>query len=302
MDSLDGKVIIITGAGRGLGREHALLLASEGARVVVNDLGAGPDGDGTDQSPALQVVEEIRSKEGEAVANGDDVSSWEGGERLVGAALTTFGRLDGLVNNAGVLRDSVLVNLTEEDWEISLRVNLRGHVAPTRAAARHWRQRAKSGTAVRAAVVNTSSESGVFANAGQSNYAAAKSGVACLTEVWAKELGRYGVRVNAILPRARTRLTEASIRPAQSDGAATFDTWEPGNVSPVVGYLLSDACELTGQVFLVTGQIIQWARPWELDPHWRLEGSGRWSIADLTTAVAAVGAPDTTARDTGLVH
>lgn len=297
--SLEGRVIAITGAGRGIGREHALFLAAHGARLVVNDLGGGTDGAGSDAGPAQQLADEIHAAGGAAVANTDDVADSAGADRLVATAVEAFGSLHGLVNNAGILRDKTLVNMPDEDWDVSIRVNLRGTFAPTRAAARFWRDRAKAGDAVDAAVVTTSSESGVFANAGQSNYAAAKAGVAALTEVWHKELGRYGVRVNGILPRARTRLTEAIVGGPKE---AAFDRWDPANVSPFVAFLLSDACTFSGQVFLVAGGRVQRVAPWSLDPAWKLDNEGRWDLDGLASAVEAAGAPQNGERDTGAVR
>jgi NAD(P)-dependent dehydrogenase (short-subunit alcohol dehydrogenase family) len=291
MGSLDGAVAIVTGAGRGLGREHALLLADEGARIVVNDLGGGIDGTGAAASPAEEVAAEIRSRGGEAVANGDDVSSSEGAQRIVDTALGTFGRLDVVINNAGILRDGMLVNLDEDAWDIVVRVNLKGTFLVTRAAARYWRAESKDGRPVRAAVVNTSSESGVFGNPGQANYAAAKAAVASLTQVGAKELGRYGVRVNAILPQARTRLTESAFGDALSGKDGEFDRWDPANVSPMVVYLASGECELTGEVFLVGGSRVQRVKGWEKDADWKLQTTGRWTVPELAKAVRDVGIP-----------
>jgi NAD(P)-dependent dehydrogenase (short-subunit alcohol dehydrogenase family) len=218
---------------------------------------------------------------------------------LVKTAVAQFGDLHVLVNNAGILRDRTLANMTDDEWDVSVAVNLRGHFAPARAAARWWRDQAKSGATVTASMINTSSESGVFANAGQSNYAAAKAGVAALTEVWHKELGRYGVRVNAILPRARTRLT-ASEHNQPRDGR--FDRWDPANIAPFVAYLATSACEISGQVFLVGGGLVQRAAPWSLDPAWRLESKERWTVAELADAVADVGLPANGERDTGLIR
>jgi NAD(P)-dependent dehydrogenase (short-subunit alcohol dehydrogenase family) len=297
-NSLDGRVIIVTGAGRGIGREHALLLAAEGARVVVNDLGGSPDGskDG-DPSAAEEVVAAIAKSGGEAVASHDDVSDPEGAERIVQTALDSFGVLHGLVNNAGILRDRVLVNMTDADWDLSIQVNLRGTFLTTRAAARYWRERNKAGDDLGApAVVNTSSESGVFSNAGQSNYAAAKAGVASLTEVWHKEFARFGVRVNAILPRARTRLTESMVGPSHE---GRFDRWYPANVSPFVAYLLAADTAISGQVFLVGGGLVQRAAPWTLDPDWKLQKPERWTVDELAKAVVDAGVPTNTGRDTG---
>jgi NAD(P)-dependent dehydrogenase (short-subunit alcohol dehydrogenase family) len=294
-NGIAGRVVVVTGAGRGLGREHALLLAARGARVVVNDLPPGPDGD----DAASSVVREIVGAGGEAVVSHADVSEFAGGEGLIQAALGAFGRVDGLVNNAGLLRDAILANVSEEDWDLSVRVNLTGHLAPSRAAVRHWREESKAGRTGRRAIVNTSSESGVFANVGQTSYAAAKAAIASLTELWAKELGRYGVRVNAIMPRARTRLTEQMMPDAESiDG---FDLWAPANVSPFVAYLLGDECELSGFNFLAAGGRIQWARPWSLDPEWLLDRNGRWTVEDVTTAACKLGVPDLTWRDSGVV-
>src|SRR5580704_5689722 len=197
MGALDDRVAVITGAGRGLGREHALLFAAEGAKVVVNDLGGGPDGSGADAGPADQVAAEIRAAGGEAVANGDDITSAAGAQRLVEQAISEFGALHVLVNNAGILRDRTIVNMTEQEWDDVVRVHLKGHFGPLHWAAAHWRERAKAGEQVNAAVVNTSSGSGLHGNAGQANYSAAKAGIAAMTVVAARELGRYGVRVNA---------------------------------------------------------------------------------------------------------
>src|SRR3712207_4681351 len=210
MGALDGRVAIITGAGRGIGREHALLFAAEGAKVVVNDLGGAMDGTGDDRTPAEQVVDEIKAIGGEAIANADNVADWEGGQRLINSAIETFGDLHVLVNNAGILRDRVLVNMTEEEWDAVIHVHLKGHFVPTRWAATYWRERFKAGNEVKASVINTSSTSGLLGNPGQTNYGAAKAGIASFTIICAQELIRYGVRSNCIAPAARTRLTEAT--------------------------------------------------------------------------------------------
>src|SRR5271166_3316276 len=243
MGALDGRVAIITGAGRGIGREHALLFAAEGAKVVVNDLGAAVDGSGDDRTPAEQVVAEIHAGGGEAIANGDDVADWDGGKRLVDAAIEAFGDLHVLVNNAGILRDRVLVNMSEQEWDSVIHVHLKGHFVPTRHAAAYWRERTKAGHEVKASVINTSSTSGLLGNPGQTNYGAAKAGIASFTVIAAEELSRYGVRVNAIAPAARTRMTEST--PGLSDivkapGEDQFDVWNPGNVSPLVAYLSTE--------------------------------------------------------------
>jgi len=291
MGALSGLVAVVTGAGRGIGREHAKLFAAEGAAVVVNDLGGAQDGTGSSTGPAEQVAEEIRAAGGRAVSNTDDVADAKGAQRLIDQALEEFGRLDVVVNNAGVLRDRMLVNLEEDDWDVVVRVNLRGTFLVTRAAARYWREQSKAGRQVHASVINTSSESGVFGNPGQANYAAAKAAVASFTMVAAKELARYGVRVNAILPQARTRLTESAFGNALSAKDGEFDRWDPANVSPFVAYLASPGCEITGEAFIVGGSRVQRVRPWERDPEWRLQTEGRWTVAGLEKAVAEVGVP-----------
>jgi NAD(P)-dependent dehydrogenase (short-subunit alcohol dehydrogenase family) len=271
------RVAIVTGAGRGIGREHAMLLASEGASVVVNDLGGGTDGSGSDAGPAAAVAAEIRDAGGAAVANTDDVSDWDGAARLIARAIDEFGRLDVLINNAGILRDRMLVNLSEEEWDVVMRVNAKGHVAPLRHAAAHWRARAKAGEQVQASVVNTSSPSGLFANVGQSNYGAAKTAVAGLTMIAAKELAPYGVRVNAIAPAARTRLTGTAS--AADREPPEFDAMEPANVSPWVAYLASDQCSMTGRCFVVYGGSIVLVEPWRATAS--LVKDGRWSLDEL---------------------
>ena len=267
--ALAGRVAVITGAGRGIGREHALLFAREGARVVVNDLGGALDGSDVDGRAAEAVAEEIRAAGGEAVANADDVSHWDGGRRVVDAALDAFGDLHVLVNNAGNLRDRYLTDMTAQEWDDVVRVHLRGHFVPTRWAAVHWKAQSASGRLVKAAVVNTSSSSGLFGNAGQSNYGAAKAGIAALTLIAAGELGRYGVRVNAVAPLARTRMTESSpslagVVAAPADPEA-FDAWHPANVSPVVAWLCTEGCPVTGEVLLAHGGTVQRLRPWAPD-------------------------------------
>ncbi len=288
MGALEGRVAIITGAGRGLGREHALLFAAEGAKVVVNDLGSGVDGSGSDVTPAQQVADEIKAAGGEAIANTDDVADWEGARRLVGQAIETFGDLHVLVNNAGILRDRTLVNMTEQEWDDVIRVHLRGHFCPTRWAAGHWRARAKAGSQVNAAVVNTSSGSGLHGNSGQANYSAAKAGIAAMSVVAARELGRYGVRVNAIAPIARTRLmaTVAGMgdRIEQPDDPGEFDVWGPGNVSPLVAYLAAADCPFTGQVFSVHGGSVGLYRGWTVAR--RAEKGRRWEVGELRAALA----------------
>lgn len=268
MGHLDKHVAIVTGAGRGIGREHALLLAAEGARVVVNDLGGAHDGTGAAAGPAEDVAAEIRAAGGEAVANGDDVSDAAGASRIVQTALDSFGRVDVLVNNAGILRDRMLTNLTEDDWDLVVRVHLKGHAAPTHWAAKHWRQRTKAGQGVKAAVLNTTSAAGLIGNPGQTNYSAAKGGVALFTMTAAQELDRYGVRVNALAPVARTRLLMTADKLAASAGsagdAAAFDGWDPQNVAPIAQWLVSDRCRFTGKVVFAHGTKVGVWEPWKL--------------------------------------
>src|SRR5215218_6587384 len=261
MGSLDGKVAIVTGAGRGIGRGEALLLASEGAKVVVNDLGGAREGEGADKTPAQEVADEIVAGGGEAVANYDDVASWPGAESLVGQAVDAFGKLDILVNNAGILRDGMSFNLSEADWDSVIRVHLKGHFAPSRFAAVYWREQSKAGEPVSGRIINTSSESGLFGNAGQSNYAAAKAGIASMTIVLARELQKYGVTVNAIAPRARTRLTETVA-----------------------------AADVSGQVFVMWGDRVYLMRGWSLTNE-LAAGGKRWTVDDLIAHKAELFAP-----------
>jgi NAD(P)-dependent dehydrogenase (short-subunit alcohol dehydrogenase family) len=281
MGALDGRVAIITGAGRGLGREHALLFASEGAKVVVNDLGGDMHGEGGDPSSAMQTVADIQAMGGEAVVNGDNVADWDGAERMVRQAVDAFGDLHILVNNAGILRDRVIINMTEAEWDAVIAVHLKGHFCPTRHAAAYWREQTKSGRDVSASIVHTSSTSGLFANPGQANYGAAKTGIATLSQICAKELSRYGVRSNAIAPAARTRLTEATpglseVVKAPEEG---FDVWDPANVSPFVAYLATDGCPFTGETFIVQGGSVQRVQSWSGAE--KIDKGDRWTIAEL---------------------
>ncbi len=253
MGLLDGKVAVVTGAARGIGREEALLLADQGARVIVNDVGAGLHGEGgADVHPAQEVVDLIVANGGEAAVNGDDISAWAGGKAVVEQAVDTFGSLDILVNNAGILRDKMLFNLDESDWDDVIRVHLKGHFAAAHHAAVYWRNRSKAGEDVSGRIINTTSESGLFGSAGQANYAAAKAGIASLTWVEARELGRYGVTANAIAPRARTRMTETIFSDMSADGG--FDAWDPKNVANVVAFLAApESADITGQILVVFG-------------------------------------------------
>ncbi len=291
MGMLDGRVAIITGAGRGIGREHALLFAQEGAKVVINDLGGANDGTGADQTPAQQVVEEIRAMGGEAIANGDNVADWEGAQRLVNAAVEAFGDLDILVNNAGILRDRVLVNMTEEEWDAVIAVHLKGHFAPTRWAAAYWREQSKAGVDKPRNLVHTSSTSGLLANPGQANYGAAKSGIATFSQIAAKELSRYGVKSNCIAPAARTRLTLAT--PGLGDMLAApegaFDVWDPANISPLVAYLATADCPFTGETFFVQGGTVTRFRSWEFGD--KIERDSRWTVEELAQALAPLADP-----------
>ena len=289
MGTLDGRVTIITGAGRGIGREHALLFAREGAKVVVNDLGGASDGTGDDRSAAQQVVDEITALGGQAVANGDDVSDWAGAERLVAQAVSEFGDLHVLVNNAGILRDKVLVQMSESDWDSVIRVHLKGHFAPLHFAAEYWRGRSKAGHTVRASVINTTSTSGLHSNVGQANYGAAKSGIATLSEIAAKELTRYGVRVNAVAPAARTRLIAQTPSVAALMGApdaGEFDPWDPANISPLVASLATEHSTVTGRVFYIAGGTVKLYKPWSVES--RVERDSRWEVADLTKELEAL--------------
>jgi NAD(P)-dependent dehydrogenase (short-subunit alcohol dehydrogenase family) len=278
---LDGRVAIVTGAGRGLGRAHALALAEEGAFVVVNDPGVSGDGSGTDPAPAELVVAEIEKMGGRATANLDSCADWKAAENLVAQAVDTFGSLDVLVNNAGILRDKMSFNMTEDEWDAVMQVHLKGHFAPSRFAAAHWRSQAKAGKEVYGRIINTSSESGYLGLVGQVNYAAAKAGIVGMTVTMARELERVGVTVNAIAPRARTRMTTSSFSNYRQAEEDVFDDRAPENVSPVVVWLASPAAhDVSGQLFTVYGGDIELMSQPETVAHLSV-GDRRWSVDDL---------------------
>ncbi|MBL1075041.1 SDR family oxidoreductase [Nocardia sp. 2] len=287
MGALEGRVAVITGAGRGIGREHALLFAREGAAVVVNDLGGSNSGEGTDVGPAQEVVNEIVAAGGRAVANTDNIADWDGAKGLVDQAVSEFGRLDIVVNNAGILRDAFLAGMDEAQWDSVVAVHLKGHAAVLRHAAGYWKDQSKAGNQPNAAVINTASASGTTVpNAGQANYGAAKAGIAALTLVAADELARYGVRVNAIAPIARTRLTLATpgmgaMMAAEADAVEEggFDAFSPANISPLVAYLATEKCPITGKVFAVQGGAISELAGWH-DVK-TIETEGPWLVDDI---------------------
>ena len=291
MGIVDGKVVIITGAGRGIGRGHAIEFARQGAKVVVNDLGGAVEGSGSDETPAQEVVAEIKGMGGEAVANADNVATWEGAQRLINTAVETFGTLDVLVNNAGILRDRMLVNMTEEEWDAVINVHLKGTFAPSRWAAAYWREKVKAGETVDARIINTSSTSGIFGNPGQTNYGAAKAGIAAFSNICAQELARYGVRSNTIAPAARTRLTEATpglgdvVKPPED--AAKFDAWDPANVSPLVAYLSTADCPLTGKVFFVQGARVSHMTGWTMAESFD-NNNDRWTVEGLASQLKSL--------------
>ena len=286
MGICDDRVVIVTGAGRGIGRGHALEFARQGAKVVVNDLGAESDGSGGSTGPAGEVVDAILAMGGEAVANGDDVADWAGAQRLIQTAIDTFGTLDVLVNNAGFLRDRMVVSTSEAEWDAVIRVHLKGHFAPTRFAAAYWREQQKAGVAVDGRVINTSSGAGLMGSVGQGAYSAAKAGIAGLTMVEAAELGRYGVTANAIAPAARTRMTEAvfaDTMAAPVDDA--FDEMAPENIAPLVVWLGScESAGVTGRVFEVEGGIISVADGWQHGPG--EDNGARWEPNEIGPVVA----------------
>jgi NAD(P)-dependent dehydrogenase (short-subunit alcohol dehydrogenase family) len=297
MGLLEGKIAIVTGAGRGVGRGHALELARQGAKVVVNDLGGSWDGSGADQTPAGQVVQEIKDLGGQAVANYDNVADMAGAERLIGQAVDAFGGLDILINNAGILRDRMIFNMAEADWDGVIEVHGKGHFAPTHFACAYWRQKAKqTGQPVGGRLVHTTSESGLYGNAGQTNYAFAKAGLISFSLAVAREMARYGVTSNAIAPRARTRMTELTFGTIAKPESG-FDAWDPDNVAPWVVYLCTDqAAHITGQCFVVTGGEVQLVRQYFVDN--TINKGDRWTVEELVERSAELFGD----RPTGIVE
>jgi NAD(P)-dependent dehydrogenase (short-subunit alcohol dehydrogenase family) len=302
MGLLDGKVALVTGGGRGIGREECLALARAGAKVVVNDLGGGFDGSGKDIGPAAEVVNEIKKMGGEAVANGDSVTDFAGAKRMVQAAIDAFGKLNIVVNNAGILRDRMLFNMSEDDWDSVVAVHLKGTFAVSRHAAEYWRNEHKNGNVVGGRIINTSSDSGLMGNPSQSNYGAAKAAIAAFSIIIDQELKKYGVTVNTIAPVARTRLT-VDATPAtaavmgQAVGQGEFDVYDPGNVAPLVVWLASDdAAEIHGQVFRVGGRRVWLMQPWHSASS--VLSDKRWEAAELGSALKAEFAKGVVKRET----
>jgi NAD(P)-dependent dehydrogenase (short-subunit alcohol dehydrogenase family) len=292
MGSLDGRVAVVTGAGRGIGRAHALLLARHGARVVVNDLGGDNEGQGADAGPAQQVAGEITAAGGKATATTANIATWDGARAVIDLAVSEFGGLDVVVNNAGILRDAFIAAMDESQWDSVMAVHLKGHFAMLHHAAAYWKATSKAGERVAASVINTSSACGTFlANPGQANYGAAKAGIAALTQVAAEELGRYGVRVNAIAPVARTRLTLATpgigVIFAEEVPEGAFDAFSPDNIAPIVAYLAQEKCPVTGKVFAVQGGAISVLEGWTAKR--TIETDGPWELHDLAERLPALG-------------
>ncbi|MFN2543688.1 MAG: SDR family oxidoreductase [Actinomycetota bacterium] len=279
MGMLEGKVAVITGAGRGIGRGEALLFAEQGARVVVNDVGGDWDGAGQDPRPASQVVEEIQAAGGEAAPHFEDISEESGAKSLIALALDTWGKLDVVVNNAGILRDRMIFNMSTEEWDSVIKVHLRGHFLVTREACVYWRERSKAGETVRGAIVNTSSTSGILSNAGQANYGAAKAGIASLTQIVGMDMRKYGVNCNAIAPGARTRMTERTFGELKVP-EGEFDQLAPENIAPLVAFLASDAAaDITGQVFGIQGGLVELYQGWH--PIAALTKDERWTPEEI---------------------
>jgi NAD(P)-dependent dehydrogenase (short-subunit alcohol dehydrogenase family) len=280
----EGRVVIVTGAGRGIGAEHALEFARQGARVVVNDIGGALDGSGTDATPAQEIVDRITAAGGEAVASYDDVTDWDAADHLIRSAVDTFGRLDTLVNNAGAVRDRMFVNMSADEWDTAIRINLRGHFCPARHAAAYWRDQTKAGAAVDARIVNTSSGAGLMGSVGQANYGAAKAAIAALTLMQAAELARYGVTANAIAPSARTRMTEAVFAEMMASVGSGFDAMAPANIAPLVVWLGSGgSAGVSGRVFEVEGGTLSVADGWQHGTP--VDRGQRWAPEEIGTAV-----------------
>lgn len=287
MGICDGRVVLVTGAGRGLGKEHALALAAAGAKVVVNDLGVASDGTGGALAPAEQVVAEIEAAGGEAIADGHDVASWEGAAAMVQAGIERFGGLDAVVNNAGFVRDRMFVSTSEEEWDAVVRVHLKGHFAVTRHACAYWRAQSKAGASVDARIVNMSSGAGLLGSVGQSSYAAAKAGIAGLTLVQAAELGRYGITANAVAPAARTRMTEGPFAAMMAPPHTGFDVFHPANVSPLIVWLCSaESRGVTGKILEIQGGEIRLNDGWR--PAATTDKGARWHAEELTDAIGAL--------------
>lgn len=278
------RVVIVTGAGRGIGREHALALAAAGARVVVNDIGTALNGEGASQTPAEEVVAEILAAGGQAIANADDIADWAGSERLVQQAIASFGHLDAVVNNAGFVRDRMFVSATEDEWDAVVRVHMKGHFCVARHAAAHWRDAAKAGAQTSGRIINTSSGAGIWGSVGQAAYSAAKAGIAALTLVQSAELGRYGATSNAIAPIARTRMTEGVFSGMMARPEDGFDAMHPGNVSPLIVWLASEAsAHCTGRIFEVTGGRVTLLGGMARGPERDI--AQRWEPAELGAAI-----------------
>lgn len=282
--SCDGRVVIVTGAGRGLGRAHALAFAAEGASVVVNDVGASLTGEGADTTPAQEVVDRITAAGGTAAVNADDVSDWDAAGRMITETIERWGRLDTLVCNAGIVRDRMIVNMSVDEWDAVIRVHLRGMFCPVRHATDHWRGLAKAGTPVDARIVTTSSGAGLFGSVSQANYSAAKAGIANFTTTAAAELGRYGVLINGIAPSARSRMTEEAFSEMMAKPDSGFDAMDPANVSPLVVWLGSSDCSVSGRMFEIAGGELSLADGWQHGPE--VQRSRRFEVGEIGDAVA----------------
>ncbi len=283
MGICDGRVVIITGAGRGLGREHALAFAAEGAKVVVNDVGASLQGDGNDMSPAQEVVDLIRANGGEAITNGDDIADWDGAGRLVQSAIDTFGGLDTVVTNAGIVRDRMFVNMSVDEWDAVIRVHLRGTFCPVKHAVDYWRAESKAGRPREGRVVTTSSGAGLHGSIAQTNYSAAKAGIATFTINIAAELGRIGVNANSIAPSARSRMTEEAFAEMMAKPETGFDAMDPANISPLVVWLGSGDCNVSGRIFECAGGLISLADGWQVGAEF--DKGDKWDPAEIGAVV-----------------